>query len=114
VSTQSPPVQWLTVPDLVTRLGMGAGRVRHLIEDRHLLGAHVDGVFRVPEAFLNGTEPVRDLRGTVIVLADAGFSDDEATHWLLTEEETLGTTPIAALREGRKAEVRRVAQALGF
>ena len=35
-------------------------------------------------------------------------------HWLLTEEESLGTAPIDALRAGRKAEVRRVAQALGF
>jgi hypothetical protein len=35
-------------------------------------------------------------------------------HWLLTPEESLGIAPIDALRAGRKAEVRRVAQALGF
>ena len=29
-------------------------------------------------------------------------------------EESLGISPIEALRAGRKAEVRRVAQALGF
>ena len=46
------------------------------------------------------------------MLSDAGFSDAEALEWLLDEEESLGTTPIAALRAGRKAEVRRVAQAL--
>ena len=31
---------------------------------------------------------------------------------MLAEEESLGTSPIAALLAGRKAEVRRVAQAL--
>ena len=46
------------------------------------------------------------------MLSDAGFSDAEALEWLLGEEDSLGTTPIAALRAGRKAEVRRVAQAL--
>ena len=46
------------------------------------------------------------------MLADAGFTDDEAIDWLLDEEDSLGTTPIEALRAGRKAEVRRVAQAL--
>ena len=35
-------------------------------------------------------------------------------NWLLNEEDSLGTTPVAALQAGRKAEVRRVAQALGF
>jgi hypothetical protein len=35
-------------------------------------------------------------------------------HWLLTAEESIGIPPIDALRAGRKAEVRRVAQALGF
>jgi hypothetical protein len=47
-------------------------------------------------------------------LGDAGYSDDEAMHWLLSAEESLGVSPIEALRAGRKAEVRRVAQALGF
>jgi hypothetical protein len=53
-----------------------------------------------------------ELHGTANVLSDAGFSDAEALDWLLDEEDSLGTTPIAALRAGRKAEVRRVAQAL--
>jgi len=35
-------------------------------------------------------------------------------RWLLNADDSLGTSPIAALRAGRKAEVRRVAQALGF
>jgi hypothetical protein len=48
------------------------------------------------------------------VLADSGFTDEQAMHWLLSQEDSLGVAPIDALRAGRKAEVRRVAQALGF
>ena len=105
---------WLTVPDLVEALGLPQGRVRRLIEERALLALRVDGVLKVPADFIRDREPLGELRGTVIVLHDAGFSDDEAVNWMLTENELLGVAPIDALRAGRKAEVRRVAQALGF
>lgn len=111
----SEPVQtteWLTVPDLVELLGLSVSRVRRLIEDRHLGAKRVDGVLKVPAVFLKDGQPLSELHGTLIVLADDGFSDDEAVDWLLEEEESLGTSPIEALRAGRKAEVRRVAQAL--
>ena len=85
-----------------------------MIEDRALLATRVDGVLRVPASFIANGEPLGELRGTIVVLADAGFSDEEAIHWLTTEDDSLGVAPIAALRAGRKAEVRRVAQALGF
>lgn len=103
---------WLTIPDLVALLGIGVGRVRRLIEDRHLLAVRVDGVLRVPADFISDGEPLSELRGTLIVLADAGFSDEEAMTWLLSEDDSLGIAPIDALLAGRKAEVRRVAQAL--
>jgi uncharacterized protein len=109
-----PELHWLTIPDLVELLGIGVSRVRRLIEDRSLLAAKVDGVWKVPELFLRDGEPLPELRGTLIVLADSGFDDEQAMHWLLTEEDSLGVAPIEALRAGRKAEVRRVAQALGF
>ena len=105
---------WLTIPDLVDLLGLPQGRVRRLIEDRALLARRVDGVLKVPADFIKDQEPLSELRGTVIVLHDAGFSDDEALNWMLADNELLGVAPIDALRAGRKAEVRRVAQALGF
>ena len=105
---------WLTVPDLVELLGISQSRVRRLFDERILLAVRVDGVLKVPADFILDGEPLGDLRGTLIVLADAGFTDDEAMHWLLNDEESLATTPIDALRHRRKAEVRRVAQALGF
>ncbi len=101
------------MPELVERLGLTPSRIRRLIEDRQLLAVKVDGVLRVPEDFLSGDQPLPELRGTLIVLGDAGFTDDEAMEWLLEPEESLGVAPIDALRSGRKTEVRRVAQALG-
>ncbi|MCX7521499.1 Rv2175c family DNA-binding protein [Microbacterium sp. STN6] len=104
---------WLTVPDLVELLSLTPGRVRRLIEDRHLAGARIDGVLKVPADFVRDGQPLPELRGTLILLGDDGFSDEEAVAWLLEPEASLGVAPIDALRSGRKAEVRRVAQALG-
>jgi hypothetical protein len=109
-----PQVRWLSVPELVETLGIGVSRVRRLIEDGTLLASKVDGVWKVPELFIRDNEPLADLRGTLIVLKDSGYSDDEAMNWLLSVDDSIGLSPVEALRAGRKAEVRRVAQALGF
>lgn len=100
------------MPELVEILGVSPSRVRRLIEDRQLVAQRRDGVLSVPADFLSGGEPLTELRGTLMVLGDAGFTDDEAIEWLLSEDEALGAAPIDALRSGRKSEVRRVAQAL--
>lgn len=106
--------RWLTVPDLVEVLQLSPGKVHRLIEDRHLLAVRRDKVLVIPEEFVLDGEPLKDLRGTLMLLADDGFSDDEAMQWMLEVNDLLGVSPIAALRAGRKAEVRRVAQALAF
>ena len=95
-------------------LDLSPGKVHRLIEDHHLLAVRRERVLVVPEEFLQDREPLKDLRGTLILLADDGFTDDEAMDWMLEVNELLGVSPIAALRAGRKAEVRRVAQALAF
>jgi Rv2175c C-terminal domain of unknown function len=112
--TELSDVHWLTIPDLTELLGLKVSQVRRLIEDRALLAQRVDGVWRVPESFIVDGMPLGELRGTLVVLGDSGYSDEEAMHWLLSTDDSLGTSPVAALRAGRKAEVRRVAQALGF
>lgn len=104
--------RWLTVPDLVDLLGVSPGRIHRLLEDRQLLGVRRERVLVVPEEFLRDGEPLHELRGTLILLADNGFDDDEAMEWMLSVDDVLGTSPVEALRQGRKAEVRRVAQAL--
>jgi hypothetical protein len=107
-----PETRWLTIPELVEILGIGVSKVRRLIEDRSLLARRIDGVWQVPEVFIRDGAPLPELRGTLILLADARFTDDEAIDWLIEVDEILGVAPIDALRAGRKAEVRRVAQAL--
>ncbi|MFU8947771.1 Rv2175c family DNA-binding protein [Mycetocola zhadangensis] len=107
-----PERQWLTLSETAEALGVTQSRIRKLIEERQLLAVKRDGVLSVPADFLRDNEPLSELRGTLFVLADAGFRDDDAMQWLLSEEESLLVAPIDALRAGRKAEVRRVAQAL--
>ena len=103
---------WLTIPDLVELLDEPLGRVRRFIDEDYLVGSRRDGVFKVPAAFLAEGRPLPALRGTIIVLHDAGFDPDETIDWLLTPEQTIGVAPIEALRAGRKSEVRRVAATL--
>jgi hypothetical protein len=104
---------WLTLAELTEVLGEPLGRVRRLLDELHLVGSRRDGVLKVPGVFILDGEPIGSLRGTLYVLHDAGFTDDEAIDWLLSSEESIGIPPIEALRAGRKSEVRRVAQALG-
>ncbi|MGR6741971.1 MULTISPECIES: Rv2175c family DNA-binding protein [Microbacterium] len=106
------PLSWLTLPDVVDLTGETLSRVRRLLDENHLIGSRRDGTFRIPEAFFLDGAPLSSLRGTITVLHDVGFSDDEAIDWLFAIEESIGAAPIAALRAGRKAEVRRVAQTL--
>ncbi|MCT9819891.1 Rv2175c family DNA-binding protein [Microbacterium sp. W1N] len=111
--TTSPlATDWLTLPEIVERTGEPLGRVRRMLDEKQLIGSRRDGTFKVPALFLVDDAPLSSLRGTVIVLLDAGFTEDEAIDWLLADEESIGRAPIEALRAGRKSEVRRVAQTL--
>ena len=119
---------WLTVPDVAERIGGDVREVRRLLQDRSLIGMRQDdGVFRVPERFLvdtaEGPAVITHLHGTLVLLADAGFSDAEAIRWLFTPDDSLPMpqpaqdrvpAPIDALAAGHKTEVRRRAQALAF
>ena len=111
-SASEPGSAWLAIPDLVEVLGVSQSRVRQLIEDKHLLAVRRDGKLAVPASFIRDGAPVGELRGTLIVLSDDGFTDEQAMEWLLEVDDSLGVPPIDALLAGRKAEVRRVAQAL--
>lgn len=103
---------WLTVPEVAERLEITPSRVRRLLEERVLLGDRRQGPLMIPSAFVDDTGPVTELRGTVMLLLDVGFSESEAIDWLLGHEDTLDATPIDALKSGRRSEVRRIAQAL--
>jgi hypothetical protein len=115
VTADSAPriqTEWLSLPELVEVLGEPLGRVRRMLDEFQIIGSRRDGAIKVPAVFLLDGHPIPSLRGTVFVLHDAGFTDDEAIDWLLSDEDSIGMPPIEALRAGRKSEVRRVAQGL--
>lgn len=66
----------------------------------------------MPAAFIDGPGLVKHLEGTLNLLRDAKYSDDEIIEWLFTEDESLPGSPIQALQENRATEVKRRAQAL--
>lgn len=109
---ESTVIDWLTIPDLVEVLDESLGRVRRMLAEQYLIGSRRSGTFAVPALFIVDGAPLSSLRGTIIVLKDAGFSDDEVIDWLFEQEEELGRTPIAALLDGHKSAVRRVARTL--
>lgn len=108
--------EWLSVPEAAERLGVPLTRVREYLRDRHLLAIRrgENGALYLPADSIverdGGIEPLPTLFGTLTLLADAGFSDEEAMGWLLADHEALGESPLAALRGGRRAFVRRLAQ----
>ena len=119
--TQIDPVadalvgKWLSVPEVAERLNIPSSRVKQLLRDRKLLAVvRPTGDRAVPAAFLDGEQIVKGLCGTLTVLFDCGFDEEEALRWLFTADETLPGTPIEALYKHRGTEVNRRAQALAF
>lgn len=110
--------QWLTIPEFAEQLGLEPGDVRDKIRERKIVAVrrgpndawHIPAGFIIPGAVSPHIIPT--LRGTLTLLADAGFSDAEAIEWLTTTAEELGQTPLDSLRSGQRAPVRRLAQAL--
>ncbi len=108
--------EWLPLPDVAEMLGVSITRVHALVKDGSLLAARVGErkIRSVPAEFILEDHILESLRGTITVLHDAGFEDDEAIQWLYTVDDSLPGRPIDALREGRKTEIRRRAGALGW
>lgn len=104
---------WLTIDEVASALGVSASKVRRLIEEHILFAVRVDKEPKVPAHLIQNGEPLSSIRGTMLLLIDMGFSETEAIEWLYTENDNLGTTPMAALLQGHKAPVRRAAQTLG-
>ena len=107
--------EWLSLPDVADRLGIPAGRVKQLLRDRKLLAVNrPEGPLAVPAAFLDGSQIVKGLCGTLTLLRDCGFDELEALRWLFTADDSLPGTPIEAIARRRSTEVNRRAQALAF
>jgi hypothetical protein len=107
--------EWLSLPHVADRLGIPPGRVKQLLRDRKLLAVtRPEGTAAVPAAFLDGSQIVKGLCGTLTLLFDCGFDDLEAMRWLFTADDSLPGTPIEAIARHRSTEVNRRAQALAF
>ncbi len=102
--------EWISLKDAAGQLGVSSGRLHRLLQERYLLSVKYDGEKQLPQAFIQNGEPLAGLRGTLTLLADQGIDGDEAMAWLLSEDDSLGMTPVAALTEGRKSSVRRSVQ----
>ena len=110
------PRVWLPLPDVAEVLGTEVGKVRRMLQERVLIGMRRGErkIMSVPAELLKDGHPLPDLQGTLIVLQDSGFTDEEALRWLFTDDDYPGA-PVDALRTGKsKTEVRRRAQALAF
>jgi len=120
-SVRTDPVEaavsrWLTLPEVAEELGVDAARARQLYADRQFLARRRGErrVLSVPAEFLADGALLKGLPGTLTLLADVGYSDEEALAWLFTEDPTLPGRPVEALRANRGREVRRRAQASAF
>lgn len=110
-------MEWLTVPEIMERTGAALPVVKRWLQDRELVGVRRgdNRAVMVPASFLVEDGPLPSLRGTVTVLADGGFSDEEIVSWLHEPDASLtGGSAVASLRAGAKTEVRRRAQELAF
>jgi len=107
---------WVTIPDIAEALDLKVTRVHNLISDGTLVALREPdtNVRKVPALFLSGDHVLESLKGTLVVLKDAGFSDEEAITWLYTADDSLPGRPIDALINGQKTEIRRRAQALAW
>lgn len=105
---------WLTLPDVAERLGVEVTRVRQLVKEGQLIAVRrgENKVLQVPEEFIADGKVVKGLVGTLTLLKDDGFSDEEMLEWLFTPDPSLPGTPARALGENRGTEVKRRAQAL--
>ncbi|MCQ8188824.1 Rv2175c family DNA-binding protein [Streptomyces rugosispiralis] len=105
---------WLTLPDVAERLGVEVTRVRQLVKEGQLIAVRrgENRVLQVPEEFVGDGKVVKGLVGTLTLLKDDGFSDEEMLEWLFTPDPSLPGTPARALSENRGTEVKRRAQAL--
>ncbi len=101
--------------EVAERMGIDVVHVRTMVKDGSLLAVRDEqNRLVVPERQLDGPVQVKHLVPVLTLLADAGYTPEEALRWLSTEDPTLPGSPFDALHENRATEVKRRAQALGF
>ena len=91
----------------------GADRLAAAIDagDRALVTPIATEIFLQLATDLSGGQ-VRGRSRVDWFMPDAGLNDAEIVAWLIEEDGELGQSPLDALRSGKKAHVRRIAQTL--
>ncbi|MHC6220357.1 Rv2175c family DNA-binding protein [Arthrobacter sp. MMS24-S77] len=107
---------WLPLPDVAELLNVSITKVHGLLDERAVVAVRVGerNIRSIPALFIQDGHLVDSLKGTIAVLGDAGYTDEELIAWLFTPDESLRGRPVDALREGRKTEIRRRAQSLAW
>jgi hypothetical protein len=107
---------WLTLPDLAERIDLALPKVRQLLREGRLVAVERGSppVKYVPADLVTDGRLVKGLAGALTVLRDAGYSDDEALRWLLTDDPAIPGRPVDAMAAGRDTAVKRRAQVLAF
>ncbi|GAA4040817.1 MULTISPECIES: Rv2175c family DNA-binding protein [Arthrobacter] len=107
---------WLPLPDVAELLNVSITKVHGLLDERAVVAVRVGerNIRSIPALFIQDGHVVDSLKGTIAVLGDAGYTDEELIAWLFTPDESLRGRPVDALREGRKTEIRRRAQSLAW
>lgn len=108
--------QWLTLPDLAEAIDQPLAKVRQLVREGKLITVRrgTPPVQCVPAELVHDGRLVKGLSGALTVLRDAGYSDEEALRWLLTEDASIAGRPVDAMAQGRDTAVKRRAQVLAF
>jgi hypothetical protein len=115
-ASQQPagPVEWVNLPDVSEKLGIGISKVHQMLRDRTLIAVRRDGVLRVPAELVANDTVLKHLPGILTLLHDAGYNDEEALRWLYEPDESIDGCGAKGLGGDRAREVKRRAQALGF
>ena len=107
---------WLTLPELAERIDQPLPKVKQLLREGKLVAVRRGRPAQpsVPAELVHDGRLIKGLAGALTVLRDAGYTDDEALRWLLTEEPSLAGRPVDAMAAGRDTAVKRRAQVLAF
>lgn len=107
---------WLSLPDLAEQIGEPLSKIRDWIREGRLavIQRGTPPIKSVPSEFVHDGELIKGLSGAMTVLADAGYSTEQAMRWLLTEEPTLPGRPVDLMAKGSHHAVKRLAMTLAF
>ena len=107
---------WLTLPDLAEQIDVPLAKVRQLVREGKLVVVPRGSppIKSVPAELVHDGELLKGLAGALTVLHDAGYNDEEALRWLLTDDPAIPGRPVDAMAAGRHTAVKRRAQLLGF